>query len=131
MGFLAGAEPIGLSHGELAEHLDGHGQELFRWLLDDHVALRRARERLEEAGGNEGKVRGWQQGAKRRWTCWWANTRSLRSHGDVTQTASAIPIRKRAGTLCAQGQASHLIPANLSQTDRATQRTPASRELVG
>ena len=58
IGFLDGADAAGLSHAELEEHLDVHGRELLRCLLDDHLALRAAREqRLEQVVDDEGKVR--------------------------------------------------------------------------
>jgi hypothetical protein len=58
VGFLDGADAVGLSHAELEEHLDVHGRELLRCLLDDHLALRAVREqRLEEVVGDEGVVR--------------------------------------------------------------------------
>jgi hypothetical protein len=58
IGFLDEAEAAGLSHAELEEHLDVHGRELLRCLLDDHLALRAVREpRLEEITGDEGKAR--------------------------------------------------------------------------
>jgi hypothetical protein len=58
IGFLDGADAAGLSHAELEEHLDVHGRELLRCLLDDHLALRAVREqRLERVVGDEGKVR--------------------------------------------------------------------------
>ena len=58
IGFLDGADAAGLSHAELEEHLDVHGRELLRCLLDDHLALRAVREqRLEQVVGDEGKVR--------------------------------------------------------------------------
>ena len=58
IGFLDGADAAGLSHAELEEHLDVHGRELLRCLLDDHLALRAVREqRLEQVTGDEGKVR--------------------------------------------------------------------------
>ena len=58
IGFLDGADAAGLSHAELEEHLDIHGRELLRCLLDDHLALRALREsRLEQVTGDEGVVR--------------------------------------------------------------------------
>jgi len=58
IGLLDGADAAGLSHAELEEHLDVHGRELLRCLLDDHLALRAVREpRLEQVTGDEGKVR--------------------------------------------------------------------------
>ena len=58
IGFLDGADAAGLSHAELEEHLDVHGRELLRCLLDDHLALRALREsRLEQVTGDEGVVR--------------------------------------------------------------------------
>jgi hypothetical protein len=58
IGFLDGADAAGLSHAELEEHLDVHGRELLRCLLDDHLALRALREqRLEQVTGDEGAVR--------------------------------------------------------------------------
>jgi hypothetical protein len=58
IGFLEGADAAGLSHAELEEHLDVHGRELLRCLLDDHLALRALREpRLERVTGDEGVVR--------------------------------------------------------------------------
>jgi hypothetical protein len=58
LGFLDGADAAGLSHAELEEHLDVHGRELVRCLLDDHLALRSLREpRLEQVTGDEGVVR--------------------------------------------------------------------------
>ena len=58
IGFLDGADAAGLSHAELEEHLDVHGRELLRCLLDDHLALRAVREpRLEQVVGDEGKGR--------------------------------------------------------------------------
>jgi hypothetical protein len=38
IGFLDGTDAAGLSHAELEEHLDVHGRELLRCLLDDHLA---------------------------------------------------------------------------------------------
>ncbi len=59
IGFLDGADAAGFSHAELEEHLDVHGRELLRCLLDDHLALRALRElRLEQVTGDEGVVRG-------------------------------------------------------------------------
>ena len=59
VGFLDGADAVGLSHAELEEHLDVHGRELLRCLLDDHLALRAIREeRLESVVGDEGVARG-------------------------------------------------------------------------
>ena len=56
--FLDGADAAGLSHGALEEHLDVHGRELLRCLLDDHLAVRAVREqRLEQVVGDEGKAR--------------------------------------------------------------------------
>jgi hypothetical protein len=58
IGFLDGADAAGLSHAELEEHLDVHGRELLRCLLNDHLALRALREqRLEQVTGDEEKVR--------------------------------------------------------------------------
>jgi hypothetical protein len=58
IGFLDGADAAGLSHAELEEHLDVHGRELLRCLLDDHLALRAVREQpLEQVTGDEGVVR--------------------------------------------------------------------------
>ena len=58
IGFLDGADAADLSHAELEEHLDVHGRELLRCLLDDHLALRALREqRLEQVTGDEGKIR--------------------------------------------------------------------------
>ena len=58
IGFLDGADAAGLSHGELEEHLDVHGRELLRCLLEDHLALRAVREpRLEQVTRDEGVVR--------------------------------------------------------------------------
>jgi hypothetical protein len=55
IGFLDGADAAGLSHAELEERLDRDGRELLRRLLDDHLALRAAREqRLDEVIGDEG-----------------------------------------------------------------------------
>ena len=56
--FLDGADAAGLSHAELEAHLDVHGRELLRCLLDDHLALRAMREpRLEQVTGDEGVIR--------------------------------------------------------------------------
>ena len=56
--FLDGADAAGLSHAELEERLDRDGRELFRRLLDDHLALRAVREqRLEQVVGDEGVAR--------------------------------------------------------------------------
>ena len=58
IGFLDGTDAAGLSHAELEERLDRDGRELLRRLLDDHLALRAAREqRLEQVAGDEGVVR--------------------------------------------------------------------------
>ena len=58
VGFLDGADAAGLAHAELEEHLDVHGRELLRCLLDDHLALRAVREpRLEQVTGDEGVLR--------------------------------------------------------------------------
>jgi hypothetical protein len=58
VGFLDGADAVGLSHAELEAHLGVHGRELLRCLLDDHLALRAVREqRLEEVVGDEGVAR--------------------------------------------------------------------------
>ena len=58
IGFLDGADATGLSHAALEEHLDVHGRELLRCLLDDHLALRAVHEqRLEQVTGDEGVVR--------------------------------------------------------------------------
>ena len=58
IGFLDGSDAAGLSHGELEEHLDVHGRELLRCLLNDHLALRAAREpRLEQVTRDEGVAR--------------------------------------------------------------------------
>ena len=58
IGFLDGADASGLSHAELEEHLDVHGRELLRCLIDDHLALRAAREpRLGQVAGDEGVIR--------------------------------------------------------------------------
>jgi hypothetical protein len=55
IGFLDGADAAGFSHAELEERLDRDGRELLRRLLDDHLALRAAREqRLDEVIGDEG-----------------------------------------------------------------------------
>ena len=55
IGFLDGADAAGLSHAELEERLDRDGRELLRRMLDDHLALRAAREqRLDEVIGDEG-----------------------------------------------------------------------------
>jgi hypothetical protein len=55
IGFLDGSDAVGLSHAELEERLDRDGRELLRRLLDDHLALRAAREqRLDEVSGDEG-----------------------------------------------------------------------------
>jgi hypothetical protein len=55
IGFLDGADAAGLSHAELEERLDRDGRELLRRLLDDHLALRAAREqRVDEVIGDEG-----------------------------------------------------------------------------
>ena len=56
--FLDGTDAAGLSHAELEERLDREGRELFRRLLDDHLALRAVREeRLEQVVGDEGVAR--------------------------------------------------------------------------
>ncbi len=56
--FLDGADAAGLSHAELEEQLDREGRELFRRLLDDHLALRAVREqRLDQVVGDEGVTR--------------------------------------------------------------------------
>jgi hypothetical protein len=56
--FLDGTDAAGLSHGELEQRLDHDGRELLRRLLDDHLALRAAREqRLGEVTGDEGVIR--------------------------------------------------------------------------
>ena len=58
IGFLDGADAAGLSHAELEEHLDVHGRELLRCLLDDHLALRALREpRRGQVTGDEGVIR--------------------------------------------------------------------------
>jgi hypothetical protein len=58
IGFLDGADAAGLSHGELEDHLDVHGRELLRCLLEDHLALRALREpRIEQVTGDEGVLR--------------------------------------------------------------------------
>ena len=58
IGFLDGADAAGLSHAELEQHLDVHGRELLRCLLDDHLALRARREpRREQVTGDEGVIR--------------------------------------------------------------------------
>jgi hypothetical protein len=58
IGFLDGAGAAGLSHAELEEHLDVHGRELLRRLLDDHLALRALGEpRLGQVTGDEGVIR--------------------------------------------------------------------------
>jgi hypothetical protein len=58
IGFLDGADAARLSHAELEDHLDVHGRELLRCLLDDHLALRAVREpRLEQVTGDEGVIR--------------------------------------------------------------------------
>jgi hypothetical protein len=56
--FLDGTDAAGLSHAELEDRLAVDGRELLRRLLDDHLALRAAREqRLEQVAGDEGVVR--------------------------------------------------------------------------
>ena len=57
--FLDGTDAAGLAHAELEERVDRDGRELLRRLLDDHLALRAAREpRLESVVGDEGVSRG-------------------------------------------------------------------------
>jgi len=56
--FLDGTDAAGRSHAELEQRLEVDGRELLRRLLDDHLALRAAREqRLEQVVGDEGVVR--------------------------------------------------------------------------
>ena len=56
--FLDGTDAAGLAHGELEQRLQVDGRELLRLLLDDHLALRAARERrLERVVGDEGVAR--------------------------------------------------------------------------
>ncbi len=56
--FLDATDAAGLSHAELEQRLEVDGRELLRRLVDDHLALRAAREqRLERVTGNEGVVR--------------------------------------------------------------------------
>src|SRR5947209_12224505 len=58
IGFLDGTDAAGLSHAELEERLAVDGRELLRCLLDDHLALRAAREqRLKQVVGDEGVSR--------------------------------------------------------------------------
>jgi hypothetical protein len=59
VGFLDGGDAAALSHAELEDRLDRDGRELLRRLLDDHLALRAAREqRLDGVTGSDGVVRG-------------------------------------------------------------------------
>jgi hypothetical protein len=57
--FLDGGDAARLSHGELEDRLDREGRELLRVLLDEHLALRAAREpRLDEVRGADAVLRG-------------------------------------------------------------------------
>jgi len=66
---LDGADAAGLSHAELEEHLDVHGRELLRCLLDDHLALRAVRERAvsRSLAMREGCARGSSRVTRGRW----------------------------------------------------------------
>jgi hypothetical protein len=59
VGWLAGDDAAGLTHGELEAQLDARGRELLRRLLQDHLDVRASREvRLEEVADVQQVPRG-------------------------------------------------------------------------
>ena len=59
VGWLAGDDAAGLTHGELEEQLDACGRQLLRRLLQDHLDVRADREqRIGEVVDDAGVARG-------------------------------------------------------------------------